>query len=101
MTHLIASSDEKRPQPVNWAARITGAAALLLNGTPPLLLEFDVIEWSAAQMGAFQVWAGGVLVAAISILLGQRASHEVTPTSDPRDDSLVPLVPIADDVLED
>lgn len=100
MTHLISSS-ERRPQPVNWAARITGAAALLLNGTPPLLIEFEWIEWTVNQLAAWEAFVGGVLVAALSILSGQRASREVTPVSDPKDNSLVPLVPIADDVLED
>lgn len=90
-----------RPQPVNWAGRITAALALLMNGTPPLLLEFGVIDWSASQMAAFQGWAGGVLVAAVAIILGQRAADQVTPVSDPRDDALVPLVPIANDGFED
>lgn len=92
---------EHRPQPVNWGARITGAAALVLNGTPPLLLEFEVIDWTAAQMATFQGWAGGVLVAAVSVLLGVNATRKVTPTSDPRDDGMAPLVPTADDWIDD
>lgn len=92
---------ETRPQPVNWGARITAATALLVNGTPPLLLEFGLVDWSASQTAAFQGWAGGVLVAALSVILGVRATQKVTPVEDPRDDALVPLVPIANDAFED
>lgn len=92
---------EKRPQPVNWGARIIAASSLLLNGTPPLLLEFEVIDWTASQVATFQGWAGGVALAAIAIIIGQESARRVTPTSDPRDDGMAPLVPTADDWIDD
>lgn len=94
-------NNEKRPQPVNWAARITSAATVLFNGTPPLLIEFEYLDWTVNQLAAWEAFVGGVLIAALGIMLGQRSSREVTPTSDPRDNALVPLVPIANDSLED
>lgn len=91
----------KRPQPVNWASRIIAAASVLINGTPPLLLEFGLIDWTAPQVAQFQGWVGGVALASIAILLGLNTTKKVTPVTDPRDNALVPLVPIADDGIDD
>jgi hypothetical protein len=98
MSHVAVA--EKRPRPVRRASQIIGGIVVILNGVPGLFLAFELIDWNAVQIGAYSTFVG-VLAAGISIALGLRAEKAVTPVADPRDDLLVPLVPIANDGLDD
>ena len=90
----------KTEQPVRLAARILGALSVLLGGLPALLLEFEVIAWTASQVAAYGTFLG-ISIGALALLFGVQVAKAVTPTANPRDDDLVPLAPIADDGYED
>jgi hypothetical protein len=104
----------EQPRPVVDAAEsqqrrgdIIGATAAVLGGLPALLLTFGVINWSADQIAAYGVFLG-VFTGAVMVIFGRRdvgtalaIEDVVTPVASPRDDDLVPLVPIANDGLED
>lgn len=82
-------------RPVVLASRVVGALVLVLNGLPPLLLEFEVIDWTARQLGAYTIFLN-VLLAAASAVLGVRVERLVTPVTDPKDNlgnTLVPAIP--------
>ena len=91
---------ERRPQPVNWASRITAAVAILAGLVPTVGRAFEWLSWNATQVDAYILAANGIL-AAVAIILGLDATRKVTPVADPRDDGLAPLVPVADDYLDD
>ena len=89
-----------QPRPAVKAARIVAGLIVVFDGLPALLTAFNLVNWSADQWAAVNGFVG-VLIAAISIWFGIQVERQVTPIASPRDDSLVPLVPIADDGLDD
>lgn len=90
---------DTQPRPVVNASRIVAGIAAIAGGTPTFLIAFDVIAWTAEQVAAYGTFLG-VVVGSVSLILGHNAEGKVTPTLSPRDDQLVPLVPIADDGIE-
>lgn len=84
----------EQARPVVVAARIVGGLVLLFNGIPPLLIEFEAIDWTARQLGAYIVFLN-VILAAFSTMLGTRIEAKVTPVANPRDDTGATLVPAA------
>jgi hypothetical protein len=82
------------------AANISSAILFVLGSMPALFLAFGWIDWSAEQVAQYGVFLG-VIAIALSRVLGVRVEAKVTPVANPRDDALVPLVPIANDGFED
>ena len=81
---------EPQPRPVVNASRWVAGISTILGGIPTLLLTFEVIHWTAEQMGAYGTFLG-VVVGGISLILGQNAEAKVTPIASPMMN--VPLVP--------
>lgn len=100
MTHLANTGDDKQPRPVVNASRLLGALSLVLGVVPVAGSAFFGWEWSADQVEAYTVVVG-TFISAIALAFGVRVEREVTPTSNPRDDGLAPLVPTANDGFED
>lgn len=75
-----------RPRPVMVAARIVGGVVAIANAIPPLLIEFNVIDWTVAQLGQYVIFLN-VVVGAASLMLGTRVESRVTPVADPRDNA--------------
>lgn len=91
----------EQDRPVVSASRILGAISLLAGIFPIGATAFGWVDgWGAEQYNAYSAIVGAI-VTAIALAFGIRVEKDVTPTSNPRDDSLVPLVPIADDFLDD
>lgn len=104
----------ERPRPVVDAATqqkrrsdIIGAIAAVLGGIPILLLLFYEDLFTAQQASGITVFLGLLTGAALVIFARQDlktalgVETQVTPVADPMDDASVPLVPIADDFLDD
>ena len=87
-------------RPVVSASRILGALSLVAGVVPIGGSAFLGWDWNPDQLEAYTAVVGTV-ISAIALALGVRVEKEVTPTINPKDDALVPLVPIADDVYED
>lgn len=81
---------DPQPRPVVHASRWVAGIAAILGAVPTLLLTFNVIAWTAEQMGAYGTFLG-VVVGGVSLILGQNAESQVTPISSPQ--TLVPLFP--------
>lgn len=98
MNDMTQGSDDViidlRPRPVRNAARIVAAVASVLGALPSLLIVFGMIDWTPEQMGGYGTFLG-VLVGAISVVLGHETEKVVTPVEDPKNDDLVSLVPLA------
>lgn len=93
-------SNHEQPRPVFNAARALGALSMVLGVVPLVGTAFGWIEWTADQTNAY-ITAVGTVIGALALALGIRVEKEVTPNSNPRDNALVPLVPIANDGLEE
>lgn len=89
-----------QPRPVMIAARWIAGLSVIGQGWIPLALEFGWIDWTASQISQVSVFIG-VLTGAIAYIMGLNAESKVTPTESPRDDELVPLVPVASDGAQD
>lgn len=89
----MAHVTEPQPRPVARAARWVAGVSAIAGALPTLLLTFQVIAWTAEQIAAYGTFLG-VVVGAISIILGTNAENQVTPTASPRSDDGIPLVPI-------
>jgi hypothetical protein len=63
-------------------------------------MAFEVINWTGDQVGAYTTFVG-VLVAAAAMFFNAEVAKQVTPVASPRDNGMVPLVPIANDGFED
>jgi len=87
-------------RPVVNASRWVAGLAAILGSLPTFLLAFGAIAWTAEQIAAYGTFLG-VVVGSVSLILGLSAEGKVTPVETPRDNALVPLVPIADDGYED
>lgn len=90
---MTIESPVPQPRPVAHAARWVAGISSIAGALPTFLMAFDVITWTATQMGAYGTFLG-VVVAAVSIILGHNAENQVTPTAAPRSDDGIPLVPI-------
>jgi hypothetical protein len=104
----------EQPRPVvdaansqNVRARWIAGIATIAGALPTFLLAFEVIAWSAEQIAAYTTFIG-VVTAAVALVLGHQdvqtaemVETQVTPVASPRDNGLVPFVPIADDFLND
>lgn len=86
---------DTQPRPVAHAARWVAGISAIAGALPTFLLAFEVIAWTATQVGAYGTFLG-VVVGGISLILGQNAEAQVTPTASPRNDEGVPLVPVTD-----
>lgn len=99
--NAVNPEDVKQPQPVRRAFLWFSSVVTLVVAVFPVLQIFGVINWTGDQMAAVT----GFLGLAVSTIGGTIASiyseNRVTPVAAPRDNSLVPLVPIANDGLED
>jgi hypothetical protein len=82
-----------QPRPVAHAARWVAGIAAILGGLPTVLLSFDVITWTAEQVGAYGTFLG-IVVGAVAMILGVNVESKVTPVESPRDADGIPLVPI-------
>ena len=90
-----------QPRPVITAARTLGAVSLLLGLFPVGAIAFGWVDgWGPDQFAAYTALSGGGITA-LSLLLGVRVETQVTPTESPRDDDLIPLVPIGVDGAND
>jgi len=87
-------------RPVVNAGRILGALSAVAGAVPILGSAFGWFTWNVEQLEAYTI-AVGTVVGALALAFGVRVEKEVTPVGDPRDNDLVPLVPIADDGYED
>lgn len=104
----------EQPRPVvenahqqTLTVRIIAAAQMVLAAAPFALQAFSIINWTGDQMIAFTFFLGVVTTAAL-LVLGQsvrsnalQVEQQVTPVASPRDNELVPFVPIANDGLDD
>ncbi len=108
------TQETERPRPVVDAAGqqkrrsdVIGAIAAVLAGIPIVLLSLNEDLMTAQQVSGITVFLGLLTGAALVIFARQDlktalgVETQVTPSSDPMDDAGVPLVPIADDFLED
>lgn len=86
-------STDSQPRPVAHAARWVAGISAIAGALPTFLLAFNVIAWTPEQVGAYGTFLG-VVVGAVSIILGHNAENQVTPTAAPRSDEGIPLVPI-------
>ena len=93
-------NEESQPRPVVNASRILGAASMVLGVVPMVGSAFGWVDWNVDQVSAYTLSVGTV-IGAIALVFGIRVEKEVTPMTSPRDDALVPLVPIANDGLDD
>lgn len=91
----------KRPRPLRIAAAAVAFVSGVVLGVIPVLQGFDVIDWSAQQVGLVQTFVGTVGGGLTALFAAIWSERRVTPTGDPRDDDLVPFVPIANDGHED
>lgn len=91
---------EEQPRPVMLAFRIITGLSLLVGAGLPGLLLFGLVDWTAEQM-AFISGFNATALGIVAYVLGLNAETKVTPVDSPRDNSLVPLVPIAGDGFED
>lgn len=82
----------KQSRPVVRAAEMMGALILLANGVPALLTAFEVIDWTADQLGAYVAFLN-LFLAAASRFLGVKVEGYVTPVVNPRNDAGMQLVP--------
>lgn len=87
--------DTPQPRPVAHAARWVAGISAIAGALPTFLLAFEVIAWTAVQIAAYGTFLG-VVVGAVSIILGHNAESQVTPTVSPRTSEGVPLVPITE-----
>lgn len=85
---------ENRPA-VN-KSRLLGAASMVLGLVPMIGRAFFGLEWTPEQVEIYSV-AVGTVVAAVALLFGVQVEKVVTPVAAPRNDDLVPLVPVAPD----
>ena len=94
-------ADPKQPQPVRKAFLWFSSVVTLVVAVFPVLQIFEVIQWSGDQIATITAFLG----LAVSTIGGTVASiyseNRVTPVESPRDNNLTPLVPIANDGLED
>ena len=86
---------DAQPRPVRLAARVLGAASMILGVVPTVGSEFFGFDWTTGQINAYTL-AVGTSIAAGSVLFGVRVEREVTPVASPRLDSNTPLVPAAE-----
>ena len=87
-------------RPAVSASRILGALSLLAGVVPIGGSAFLGWDWSPDQLEAYTAIVG-TAISAVALAFGIRVEKEVTPVANPRDDGLVPLVPIANDAYED
>lgn len=87
-------------RPVVTASRLLGSVSMILGVLPIAGSAFFGWDWNGDQLEAYTAISATV-VSAIALALGVRVEKTVTPTASPRDDGLVPLVPIANDSFED
>lgn len=110
---------EKRPRPVRVMVAVIAGANMLALAVIPVLIGFEAIDWTPTQIGLVQTLIGTATVVIGGIIAAfqgsptnpltrvQSALHisptefRVTPTSDPRDSGMTPLVPTADDWVDD
>ena len=82
------------------AFRIVSGISLLIGAGLPGLQLFGFVDWTADQM-AFVAGFNATALGVIAYVLGLNTEAKVTPVDSPRDNALVPLVPIANDGFED
>lgn len=90
---LLPMTEPPQPRPVAHAARWVAGISSIAGALPTFLFAFNVIDWTSEQIAAYGTFLG-VVVAAVSIILGHNAEAQVTPVESPRNSEGVPLVPI-------
>jgi len=92
---------EQQPKPVRAAFLWFSGLSAIIIGAIPVLQIFGAISWTADQIAAATGFIGFATATVGGTIASIYAENRVTPVSNPRDNSLVPLVPIADDGFED
>ena len=108
----------ERPRPIRIALAGLTTIVTVSLAVIPMLQLFEVITWSAEQTGAVQFVIGAASTALAGLILAFATDFKpltkaqsllgihpieaiVTPSEDPFGNDGTPLVPIADDGLED
>lgn len=108
----------ERPRPIRVALAFLTLIVSVALAVIPMLQLFEAIAWTAEQTGAVQFVIGAVSTSLTGLILAFATNFkpltkaqslmgikpieaEVTPLIDPMGNEGTPLVPIADDGLED
>lgn len=91
----------KRPRPIRVAIAIVAGANAIALSVIPVLQSFDIIMWSAQQVGLVEALVGTLTTAIGGVIAAITGEKQVTPVLDPMGNEGTPLVPIAGDGLED
>jgi hypothetical protein len=93
--------DPKQPQPVRKAFLWFSAVVTLVIAVFPVLQMFEVIQWSGDQIAAVTAFLGLATTTIAGTIASIYSENRVTPVESPRDNSLTPLVPVANDGFND
>jgi hypothetical protein len=89
-----------RPRPLRVALAVLGSINTIAIATVPVLQGLGVVSMDPDTMGLVITLIGVTVNGIGSVFAAFYMEGQVTPISDPRAGSLVPLVPVAQDGLE-
>lgn len=99
--NAVLPEDVKQPQPVRAAFLIFSGVVVIVNSAVPVLVLLNVVSFTADQIAGIQAFLGTVTATVGATIASIYAENRVTPVAAPRNNELVPLVPVAGDGYED